>query len=132
MYDLQTIHPSYRHGKRPPSRQSNIYWPSFDNPPKHYWKLWSHFIRFYVDPLIASSRFSWCAKPAIRHKIILFKHRHFFHIYQVVDQDVTEYHRAPPIRGRRTPSYLNIPYFLDIQHDDPDLIPIDAHYSKRD
>jgi len=66
----------------------------------------------------------------IRHKIILFKHRHFFHIYRVIDRDVTEFRRAPPIRGRRTPSYLNIPYFLDIQYNDPDLIPIDAHYSK--
>jgi len=104
MYDLQTIHPSYRHGERPPSCQSNIYWPSFDNPPKHYWKLWSHFIRFYVDPVIASSTFSWHANPVIRHKIILFKHRHFFHIYRVADRDVTEFRRAPPIRGRRTPS----------------------------
>jgi len=130
LYDSQTIHQSYRQGERPPSRQSNIYWPPFDNPPKHYWKLWSHFIRFYVDPLIASSSFSWHANPVIRHKIILFKHRHFFHIYRVVDRDVTEFHRAPPIRGRRTPSFLNIPYFLDIQHDDPNLIPIDAHFSK--
>jgi hypothetical protein len=40
----------------------------------------------------------------IRHKIILFKHRHFFHIYRVADRDVTEFRRAPPIRGRRTPS----------------------------
>jgi hypothetical protein len=130
LYDLQNIHPSYRQGEQPPSRQSTVYWLTFDNPPKHYWKLWSHFIHFYVDPLVASSRFSWCLNPPVRHKIILFKHRQFFHLYRVVDRDVTEFCQTPPTCGWWTPSYLNIPYFSDIQHDDPNLIPADAHYSK--
>jgi hypothetical protein len=74
MYDLQTIHPSYVNGDRPPSCQSNIYWPPYISPSKHFWKLWRHFIRFHATPLVSSSTFFWSPSPQIRPNIVFFKH----------------------------------------------------------
>jgi hypothetical protein len=52
LYNLTAIHPSYLAGEIPPSCQSTLYWPNFPNPPKHYWKLWHHFIHTIVKPLL--------------------------------------------------------------------------------
>ncbi len=129
-YDLKSIHPSYRTGDHPPSRVSTIYWPNLTNPPRHYWKLWHHFLRFHLDPLISSATISWCPNPPLRHKIIFFKRRHFFHLYRVIDTDVTEFRLAPRNRRHRTTFYINTPYFTEICHDDPNLIPVDAYFTE--
>ena len=46
----KNIHPSFICSEKPPSRISTILWPPFPRPPKRYWTLWSHFIRFHVTP----------------------------------------------------------------------------------
>jgi hypothetical protein len=58
-YGLLCIHPFYKAGERLPSRLTTIYWPEFTSPPRHYWKLWHHFIKFYIEPLLDTSSFSW-------------------------------------------------------------------------
>jgi hypothetical protein len=57
LYDLllflrSEIHQSYILSEPQPSPISAILWPTFPQPAKHYWKVWSHFIHFRIQPMI--------------------------------------------------------------------------------
>lgn len=55
----QTVHLAYDEGEAPPSCISMILWPPIPRPPKHYWKLWVHFLKMHITPLILISPIRW-------------------------------------------------------------------------
>jgi hypothetical protein len=78
-YDLKHIHPSYLSRNRLSSQAPTIFWPDFLNPPKHYWKLWPHFIKFHITPLLQLTNLTWDPHHKPCHTITFPKDRHLFH-----------------------------------------------------
>jgi hypothetical protein len=57
--NTQTIHPAYYEGVFAPSRHSDILWPPIPWPPKNYWQLWSHFLRYHISPFLQMNIIDW-------------------------------------------------------------------------
>jgi hypothetical protein len=74
------VHPSYMKGTIPPSRVSLILWPQTPTPPKHYWSLWTHFLRFYIKPIIDKENLHWEDVSQYRFRPSFFKHRYTPHL----------------------------------------------------
>jgi hypothetical protein len=65
LFDCPKIHESYREGTRPPSTDPTFLWPEIPYPPKKYWQLWSHFLKFHIIPWISKLGISWHTLPPI-------------------------------------------------------------------
>jgi len=126
---LSGIHPSYKLNKIPPSCSPTIYRPQFEKPPRRYWYLWHHFLCFHVEPYITSHTLTRDMPVTMRHEITFFKHRHYFHLYHLSDNELVEFHLAWRNWHQSTILYHNVPYVSTISPDDPNLILVDVYYT---
>lgn len=130
-FALSQVNPFYKDNKIPPLRSPNIYWPQFEKPPRHYWQLWHHFIRFHVEPYIASLLLTWDAHILLRLNILFFTHRHHFHLYKLDSTDLLEYRLVRRTRWHSRVSHITVPYISNISPLDPNLIPVDVFHTKQ-
>lgn len=86
--DSSTIHPSFLTGEQPPSWQPQIVWPDNPSPPKHYWKLWNHFLHHHVTAYLNKVSMAQ-SLTSIRYSFILFKHHFTSHLYRFMDDQMT-------------------------------------------
>jgi len=96
IYDLllfrsSEIHPSYILGKPPPSCTSEILWLTCPRPPKHYWKLWHHFLHFCIKPMLEKMELLWDSFWLPRYIPSFFKHRLSPHLYRWQEGQMTRF-----------------------------------------
>lgn len=126
IFGTQNIHPSYLTGEIPPSRESNILCPPVPCPPKHYWRLRSHFIQFHITPITKTTVTDWASVQIIRYSPLFYKHHFSPHLYQVENNRLTCYHLQHRQRCWTNNLYINVPCQCDINfnpdHFTPDRV----------
>jgi hypothetical protein len=95
LYDLTDVHPSFKQGERPPSRQPTFYWPDFPRPPKHYWQLWYHFLHTHMHNYISGRNLSWSELSPPRYVINCVKHTNYTHLFEHTEGQMCQYHILP-------------------------------------
>lgn len=123
------IHPAYIMGTLPLGHTSKITWPSFPKPPKSYWNLWNHFIRFHLMPIIQ------CSSNAMEHHIIsrfhpsFYKHRSLISLFRLEEGSLAQYNLQRGAKTRSQATYINVPYICDLSFNFEEFFPVDIHCS---
>jgi len=131
IYNSNIIHPSYMRGELVPSRTSIISWPSITKPPKHYWSLWSHFTYKVLTPILERTQVQWGECTSYRFTPSFYKYKNSFHLYQLVDNTLSEFHLMRGARSRFQASYNHVPYQCRVSFNEDEFVPDDVQYTKK-
>jgi hypothetical protein len=117
-------------GHIPPSREKTYFWPSYQEPPRHYWKLWSHFLLFHIKPLLTSHLFSWDTSAPPNYCVTMFYHSISNILYKRKKSNIFFF--KPAKHQHRTSASLfdNVEYITDQPFTPSHVIPMDSEYTR--
>jgi hypothetical protein len=105
-----------------------ILWPWHACPPKHFWKLSTHFLHTHIKPIIMRTCIQWIQVTQYQCSPSFYKHRFMPHLYQFNDGLLMLYSLRSHRRSRHRIYYEIIPYQCDVEFCLDDFTPVNTHF----
>lgn len=132
LYNHVSIHPQIKRCEWVISRQSTKYWVDFKWPPKHYIKIWQHFLTEQIEPLLSKLEISWNEETAPNYINSFYKSNLNSQLYQQLDHGFLLYMpKQTHTRDNQLCYHTTAQLVFLSQQDVQQLLPVEIDYKPK-